>query len=150
MRRINSDEPHPLRHALEHHIRAVAAAQGDNPTLYVRWFTNPAQATVVSRVCQNIVAHGVQRLDCATFSAEWDLAASALGKRSSFRPQHFDPNARHRYGTKGRVGARVFVTAYPPFVLADGFLTLNPVVREAVRILAEERRDTIVMLREFL
>jgi len=144
------NEHHPLQHALEQRIRAVAAAQGDDPTLYVRWFATPAAGTIVSRVCQNILSYGIQRIDTEAFSAEWDLAASALGKRSSFRPQHFEPNARHRYGTKGRGGARVLVTAHPPFLLADGFLTLNPVVREAVRLLAEERREAIVMLREYL
>ena len=139
-----------LQRDLAQHIRSVAAAHGDNPTLYVRWFTNPAARSVVSRVCQSILSQGVQRLDYAAFSAEWDLAAAALGKQSSFRPQHFDVNAFHRYGTSGRNGVRVLVTAYPPFVLDDGFLTLNPLVLEAVHGLAEERRDAIVMLREYL
>lgn len=141
---------------LERCIRSVAVWQKDDVASYVRWFADSTANSIVARVCQSLLAQGVQSCDCATFAAEWEWAALALGKpQSVFLPHHFKTAARNRYGTSGRVNAagqrvRVAKTAYPPFVLADGFLSLNPVVREAVRLVAEERRESIVMLKNYL
>jgi len=147
---------HGLQCDLERCIRSVAAWNGDDASSYVRWFADESERSIVALVCRSLLAQGVQRLDCATFAAEWERAALALGRSSVFLPHHFKTDARHRYGTSMRVDAegrrvRVVKTAYPPFVLEAGVgLRLNPVVMEAVRFVAEERRSAIVMLKNYL
>ena len=147
------DERARLLVDLDRCIRSVAAWNGDDAVSYVRWFADSTANSIVARVCGSLLAQGVQRIDRVTFAAEWERAAWTLGKRSVFMPHHFKTNAKHRYGSGGRAdaeGHRPGQTAYPPFVLDGGVLTLNPVVREAVRLLAEERREAIVMLVNYL
>ena len=131
---------------LERCIRAVAVWQGDNADLYVQWFADPTKQSVIAQVCRSLVGAGVHRIHQADFAALWERAAVLSGRpKTTFLPHHFKANAAARYGTSvvrdgdGRMTRRT-TTEYPPYILNDRFLDLNPIVAQAVRYVVEERR----------